>query len=57
VYPYELLQIPRVWGERKYDLVYWSEAERGGHFAAFERPGPFVDELRAFRRVLVDHAG
>jgi len=52
VYPYELLQTPRAWAEKRYDVVHWSEQERGGHFAAFERPGPFVDDLRAFRRAL-----
>ena len=52
VYPYELLQTPRAWAEKAYDLVYWAEAERGGHFAAFERPESFVADLRAFRRAL-----
>ncbi|MCU0311777.1 MAG: epoxide hydrolase [Acidimicrobiales bacterium] len=52
VYPFELLQTPRAWAEKAYDLVYWGEQARGGHFAAFERPGPFVDEVRAFGRVL-----
>lgn len=52
VYPYELLQTPRAWAEKSYDLVYWSEQERGGHFAAFERPGAFVDEIRAFHQAL-----
>jgi hypothetical protein len=28
-------------------LVYWNELDRGGHFAAFERPETFVSELRA----------
>lgn len=52
VYPRELLQTPRAWADKAYDVVYWSVQPRGGHFAAFERPGPFVDELRAFHRVL-----
>ena len=52
VYPYELLQTPRAWGEKRYDLVYWAEQERGGHFAAFERPTAFVEDIRAFARVL-----
>lgn len=52
VYPFELLQTPRAWAEKAYDLVYWAEAERGGHFAAFERPESFVTDLRAFRRSL-----
>lgn len=52
VYPYELLQTPRAWAERRYPIVHWSEQDRGGHFAAFERPAAFVDDLRTFRRVL-----
>lgn len=53
VYPYELLQTPRAWADKKYDIVHWSEQERGGHFAAFERPDAFVADLRAFKRVIV----
>ncbi len=52
VYPYELLQTPRAWGEKRYNLVYWAEEQRGGHFAAFERPTAFVDDIRSFARVL-----
>jgi pimeloyl-ACP methyl ester carboxylesterase len=52
VYPFELLQTPRAWAERRYAIVHWSEQPRGGHFAAFERPAAFVDDLRAFRRAL-----
>jgi microsomal epoxide hydrolase len=52
VYPRELLQTPRVWAERRYHIVHWAEQPRGGHFAAFEQPQLFVDDLRAFGRVL-----
>lgn len=52
VYPFELLQTPRAWADRRYPIVHWSVQPRGGHFAAFERPGPFVDDLRRFRVVL-----
>ena len=52
VYPYELLQTPRAWGEKRYNLVYWAEEARGGHFAAFERPEAFVADVRAFARVV-----
>lgn len=42
---------PREWCERYYkDIVYWNEADRGGHFAAWEVPDVFVDEVRAWRR-------
>jgi epoxide hydrolase len=38
----------RRWAERRFtDIRYWNEPDRGGHFAAFEQPALFVDELRA----------
>jgi pimeloyl-ACP methyl ester carboxylesterase len=50
-YPGELLQTPRVWAEKRYtNIVHWTEADRGGHFAAFENPEFFVKDLRAFAR-------
>jgi microsomal epoxide hydrolase len=52
LYPYELLQTPRAWAEKKYNIVHWSEQPRGGHFAAFERPQLFVEDLRQFKRAL-----
>lgn len=55
-YPRELLQPPRAWAERRYRIVHWSEPERGGHFAAFEQPRAFVDDLRAFARKIRMHA-
>lgn len=54
--PYELMQTPRAWADKRYDVVHWVEQERGGHFACFERPAQFVDDLRAFRRVLAARA-
>lgn len=52
-YPAELLQTPRAWADRHYrNIVHWTEADRGGHFAAFENPEFFVDDLRAFGRVV-----
>jgi pimeloyl-ACP methyl ester carboxylesterase len=39
--------------ERSYkDLRYWHELDRGGHFAAFEQPELFVQELRNFFRLV-----
>ena len=38
----------RRWAQRQFpDLRYWNEAAKDGHFAAFERPGAFVNEVRA----------
>ena len=42
--------------DKRYNVVHWVEQERGGHFAAFERPAQFVDDLRVYRRVLADQA-
>lgn len=43
----------RRWVERLFpNLQYWNEPERGGHFAAFEQPKLFVDDLRASFTVL-----
>jgi len=48
IFPAELSRPPRRWAERAYaNIVSWTEAERGGHFAAFEQPGIFVREVRA----------
>jgi epoxide hydrolase len=46
-FPREILPAPRSWAERVYrNLIYWNELDRGGHFAAFEQPALFVQELR-----------
>lgn len=48
VYPYELLQTPRVWGEARYNLVHYTVQDRGGHFAAFEQPELFAADLSSY---------
>ncbi len=48
VFPKDILPAPRAWGERWFNVVYWNEAPRGGHFSAWEQPELFVRELRAF---------
>ena len=48
VFPGEIFQAPRSWVEKVYPhLTYFHEAERGGHFAAWEEPQLFSEELRA----------
>jgi pimeloyl-ACP methyl ester carboxylesterase len=48
VFPGEIFRAPRTWAERVYpNLAYFHEAERGGHFAAWEEPLLFAEELRA----------
>jgi pimeloyl-ACP methyl ester carboxylesterase len=47
-FPGEIWQTPRSWAEKSYPtLSYFHEAERGGHFAAWEEPELFATELRA----------
>ncbi len=43
---------PRSHVEKSYNVVRWSDIGEGGHFAAMERPQQFVEDVRAFRRML-----
>jgi pimeloyl-ACP methyl ester carboxylesterase len=55
VFPSEQYQAPRSWAERAYpNLIYFNEADKGGHFAAWEQPQLFVAELRAAFRSIHD---
>jgi pimeloyl-ACP methyl ester carboxylesterase len=48
VFPDELFQAPRHWVKHAYhNLVYYNQAEKGGHFAAWEEPEIFARELRS----------
>jgi pimeloyl-ACP methyl ester carboxylesterase len=47
-FPDEIFQAPRSWAEKVYpSLVYFNDAPKGGHFAAWEEPEIFAGELRA----------
>jgi pimeloyl-ACP methyl ester carboxylesterase len=53
LFPAEVVQTPRPFAEQVYrDLRYWHEVGAGGHFAAWEQPALFVDEVRAFFRLV-----
>jgi pimeloyl-ACP methyl ester carboxylesterase len=53
VFPDELYQTPRNWAERAYpNLIHYNKVEKGGHFAAWEQPKLFSEELRAGFRSL-----
>jgi pimeloyl-ACP methyl ester carboxylesterase len=53
IFPRELHRASRRWAERRYpNLIHFNRLPRGGHFAAFEQPALFVDELRAAFRSL-----
>jgi pimeloyl-ACP methyl ester carboxylesterase len=53
IFPKEIPRPSRRWAARRYtDIRYWHELDRGGHFAAFEQPETFADELRSFFRLV-----
>lgn len=53
IFPKEIFRPSKRWASRQFqDIRYWGEPKVGGHFAAFEQPELFVDEVRAcFRTV------
>ncbi len=52
-FPDELYPVPRSWAERAYPrLIHYNKVPKGGHFAAWEQPMTFVEELRAAFKTL-----
>jgi hypothetical protein len=52
-FPDELFQAPRSWVEKAYPkLIHYNRPPKGGHFASWEQPRIFTDELRAAFRSL-----
>jgi pimeloyl-ACP methyl ester carboxylesterase len=57
-FPDEIFRAPRSWVEKLYShLIYFHVAERGGHFAAWEEPQLFSEEVRAAFRPLREMTG
>ena len=53
IFPKEMLRPSRRWAAKRFtNILHWNELERGGHFGAFEQPAAFVDEVRAFFRLV-----
>ena len=53
VFPDELYPAPRSWTEQAYpNLIHYNRLPKGGHFAAFEQPAFFTEELRTGLRSL-----
>lgn len=48
VFPADLVQPPRSWAERNYNVVHYTKMPRGGHFAAVEEPDLLAADIRAF---------
>jgi pimeloyl-ACP methyl ester carboxylesterase len=50
-FPKEVVVTPRSWAEQRYtNIQYWNTLDKGGHFAAFEQPALFVEEMRNWLR-------
>ncbi|HEX9031022.1 MAG TPA: alpha/beta fold hydrolase [Streptosporangiaceae bacterium] len=48
IFPREIFRPSRRWAEKQFpSLRYWNEPPKGGHFAAFEQPATYVEEVRA----------
>lgn len=53
VFPKEIIRSSRHWAARQFsDIRHWGEPTAGGHFAAFEQPAIFTEEVRAFFRTV-----
>jgi pimeloyl-ACP methyl ester carboxylesterase len=53
VFPDEIYTAPRSWVERAYPkLIHYNKLDKGGHFAAWEQPQRFSEEVRAGFRLL-----
>jgi pimeloyl-ACP methyl ester carboxylesterase len=53
IFPKEMPRPSRRWAERRFtDIRWWNELDKGGHFAAFEQPELFVNEVRSFFRLV-----
>jgi epoxide hydrolase len=53
IFPREIFRPSRRWAERRFtDLRWYETLDRGGHFAAFEQPELFVDQVRGFFRTV-----
>jgi len=53
VFPDDLYQVPRSWAEEAYpNLIHFNKLDKGGHFAAWEQPQLFSEEVRAGFRSL-----
>jgi hypothetical protein len=52
-FPREITKAPRRWAERLLrNIVYWNDCTAGGHFAAWEQPELFAEEVRKCFRLM-----
>ncbi len=51
-FPKEVIQMPKAWAERYYNLQRWTPMPSGGHFAPMEEPQALIEDVRSFFRGL-----
>ena len=53
IFPKEIFKASEHWLKKRFsNLVHYNVLDKGGHFAAFEQPAAFVDEIRTCFRTL-----
>jgi pimeloyl-ACP methyl ester carboxylesterase len=53
IFPKEIFKISKRWAKKRFsNLIYFNVLEKGGHFAAFEQPELFIEEIRTCFRTL-----
>ena len=53
IYPKEIIRVSRRWAEKRYtNVIHWTTQEIGGHFAAFEQPDLYMEDVRKFARLV-----
>lgn len=53
IFPKEIFRCSKRWAEKRFtNLIHWNELSKGGHFAAFEQPELFIEEIRSCFRQL-----
>ena len=51
IFPKEIMRPSRRWAEKRFkNIVHWNRLDNGGHFAAFEQPELYLNEIRAWAR-------
>jgi len=51
IFPKEIMRPSRRWAEKRFkNIVHWNRLDKGGHFAAFEQPELYLNEIRTWAR-------
>ena len=53
IWPKNLVNAPRSWADRFYNVLQYTTQDRGGHFPAWEAPEAYARDLRAFTKLLI----